>query len=59
METRNKEISIVLNELEEVAWRMAGSYNEKEVQTLKTMFSITRNQDSFDKAFYENDMQSM
>ena len=59
IETRNKEISIVLNELEEVAWRMAGTYSDGEVDTLKTMFSIRRNQDAFDKAFYENDMQSM
>ena len=27
IETRNKEISLVLNELEEVAWRMAGMFD--------------------------------
>merc|ERR1712166_1728419 len=59
IETPNKEISIVLNELEEVAWRMAGTYNEGEVSTLQDMFSIQRNTDTFDKAFYENDMKSM
>lgn len=59
IETRNKEIGITLNELEEVAWRMAGRYDDGEINTLKAMFSINRNKDSFDKAFYDNDMQSM
>jgi len=27
LETRNKEISLVINELEELAWRMAGQFN--------------------------------
>jgi len=45
--------------LEEVAWRMAGTYDEGEVSTLQDMFSIHRNTDTFDKAFYENDMKSM
>jgi len=27
IETRNKEIGMVLNELEEVAWRMSGMYD--------------------------------
>jgi hypothetical protein len=49
----------VLNELEEVAWRMAGTYNEGEVHTLQDMFSIQRNADTFDKAFFDNDMKSM
>lgn len=40
METRNKEIGLVFQELEEVAWRMAGCFNEQDVETLKNMFSI-------------------
>lgn len=59
IETRNKEIGITLNELEEVAWRMSGSYDDKEISTIKAMFSINRNKDHFDKAFYDNDMASM
>ena len=59
IETRNKEIGITLNELEEVAWRMSGIYTDSEIDTLKAMFSINRNRDSFDKAFYSSDMQSM
>ena len=27
IETRNKEISMILNELEELAWRSSGSFN--------------------------------
>jgi hypothetical protein len=52
IETRNKEIGITLNELEEVAWRMAGTFNEKDVDTLEKMFSIQRNQDYFDQQYY-------
>jgi|DEB0MinimDraft_12_1074336.scaffolds.fasta_scaffold21400_3 hypothetical protein len=43
IETRNKEIGITLNELEEVAWRMAGTYDSRDVDTLEKMFSIQRN----------------
>jgi len=38
---------------------MAGQYDESEVETIQKMFSIERNRDYFDKAFYQNDMQSM
>lgn len=38
---------------------MAGTYDEGEVSTLQDMFSIQRNADTFDKAFYKNDMESM
>ena len=58
IETRNKEISLVLNELEEVAWRSAGMFNEKDFEYLKAMLSVKRNKDYFDKQFYENDMKS-
>jgi hypothetical protein len=43
METRNKEISLVLNELEELAWRMAGQFNKKDLDAIKATFSIQRN----------------
>lgn len=58
IETRNKEISLVLNELEELAWRSAGMLNEKDLEHLKAMISVKRNKDHFDKQFYENDMAS-
>ena len=59
IETRNKEIGMVLNELEEVAWRMAGMFDEKDISALETMFSINRNKDYFDKQYFKSDMQSM
>ena len=59
IETRNKEIGMVLNELEEVAWRMSGMFDQKDMETLETMFSINRNKDFFDKQYYKSDMQSM
>jgi len=59
IETRNKEISSVINEFEEVAWRMAGVYDDQHINTLVKMFSINRNQDAYDKIFYENDMNSL
>ena len=49
IETRNKEISLVLNELEEVAWRSAGMFTEKDMGYLKAMLSVKRNKDSFDR----------
>lgn len=50
---------MVLNELEELAWRSTGAFSEREVDTLQKMFSINRNKDYFDRHFYEQDMQSM
>ena len=59
METRNKEIGLTLNELEEVAWRMSGQYAKDEVQGLENVLSVGRNTDFFDKHFYDTDMQSL
>lgn len=59
VETRNKEIGLVINELEEVAWRTAGQITEGEFDVIKKMVSIQRNMDLFDKEYYENDMKSM
>jgi len=59
IETRNKEVSMVLNELEELAWRMAGTFDGMDIDTLRKMFSVKRNEDHFDKAFYATDMKSM
>ena len=59
IETRSKEVGIVLNELEELAWRSAGEFTQQEIDTIQKMFSINRNKDHFDRQFYENDMQSM
>lgn len=52
MESRNKEIDIVLNELEEVVWRMSGMFSDKDYENIKKMISVDRNKDSFDKEYY-------
>lgn len=50
---------MVLNELEEVAWRTAGRFNDKDYENVTNMVSIQRNKDSFEKQYYATDMQSM
>ena len=59
VETRNKEIGNVINELEEITWRMSGMFDQGEIETIKAMFSIKRNQDAFDRHYYDIDMKSM
>ncbi len=58
IETRNKEISLVLNELEEVAFRTSGQFNDRDLENIKKMLSVKRNKDLFDKSYYETDMSS-
>ena len=58
VESRNKEISLVLNELEELAWRSAGELTDKDFENFKAMISVKRNKDYFDRQFYDNDMKS-
>lgn len=43
LEARNKEVSLVINELEELAWRLAGVFDERDSEALVKMFSINRN----------------
>ena len=50
---------MVLNELEELAWRSAGQITEEELGYIKKMLSIKRNKDKFDKYFYDNDLKSL
>lgn len=52
VEQRNKEVSLVMNELEELSWRMAGEYDQSEIDTLKSMFAAGRDKDSFDRAYF-------
>lgn len=59
IETRNKEIGILLNEVEELAWRTSGAINQTDSETLKKVLSVGRNKDYFDQQFYEQDMQSL
>jgi hypothetical protein len=59
VDSRNKEIGLVLNELEEVAWRSAGQFSEEDFAHVKGMLSIKRNKDYFDRQYFENDMASL
>ena len=59
VESRNKEISLVLNELEEMAYRSAGEFTQEDLGYLKGMLSVTRNKTLFDKSYYEMDMKSL
>lgn len=59
METRNKEIGMVQNEMEELSWRSTGTFDDQESESLENMLSTSRNQDYFDKQFYQQDMQSL
>ena len=49
VESRNKEVSVALNYLEEQAWRRTGAFTNQEVELIKQMFSICRNDSHFDK----------
>ena len=49
----------MLKRTEELAWRMAGCISDKEFDIIKQMVSIDRNEDHFDRQFYDNDMKSM
>lgn len=59
IETRNKEIGLVLDELEELAYRTAGMFNDKDVGFIKKMISVKRNKDIIDQQYYDNDMKSL
>lgn len=59
IETRNKEIGMVLNEMEELAWRSTGTFDENEREGLTEMLSTDRNKDYFDKQFYDLDLLSL
>jgi hypothetical protein len=59
VESRNKEIGIVINELEEVFYRTSGMFDDKDLESVTKMLSIKRNKDTFDKQFYDNDMKSL
>lgn len=58
IETRNKEIGLLLNQMEEIAWRTSGMINEGDMESLQRVLSVGRNQDYFDRQFYNQDMQS-
>ena len=50
-ERRNKEIDLVLGELEENAYRYAGKFSEQEIKGMRKMFQTNRGEGIFDKAW--------
>ena len=55
---RNKEIDLVMHQMEEVAWRAANQFNAKEYETLKSLAFFDRGDDAFDNAFLDMDKAS-
>jgi hypothetical protein len=56
----NKEAVLVMQELEETAWKEAGKFNDSDLKNIKAVISVKRNShDKFDQAFYDLDMQSL
>jgi len=51
VETRNKEIDLVLDFAEEQAWRESGEFTSEEVQHMKNMLSIKRGKDTIDRDY--------
>ena len=47
-----------MREMEEVSWRAAGMFNEKEKTYLEDLAFFDRGLDAFDNAFLEQDKQS-
>lgn len=56
---RNKEIDIVLNKFEEIAYRASGQFNENDYNSIKEMFLVGRGMDTYDRAYLEKDIKSL
>ena len=57
-ESRNKDIGLVLNELEELAWRSAGQLDQSDLTYIESMLSVKRGKDYFDQQFFASDVES-
>ena len=55
---RNKEIDLVMQEMEEVSWRAAGQFSDREKQQIEDIVFFDRGLDAFDNAFIEMDRAS-
>jgi len=58
VEQRNKEIDLVMHQMEEIAWRTAAVYDTQEKKYIEDMVFVDRGLDAFDNAFLEIDRQS-
>mmetsp|Transcript_36750 Transcript_36750/g.44952 ORF Transcript_36750/g.44952 Transcript_36750/m.44952 type:complete len:473 (+) Transcript_36750:201-1619(+) len=55
---RNKEIDLVMHEMEEVAWRAAGQFDEREKARIEELVFFDRGLDAFDNEFLDMDRAS-
>merc|ERR1712060_846795 len=55
---RNKEIDLLMHEMEEVAWRSASVIGESDKQAIEDMFFVDRGLDHFDNQFLDIDRES-
>jgi len=58
VDRRNKEIDLVMHEMEEVTWRTAALFDAREKKFIEDMVFIDRGHDAFENAFLEIDRQS-
>ena len=55
VQSRNKEVDYLHQELEEISWRMASTLDTKDKAVIKEMFALGRGLDNFDKVFFDLD----
>lgn len=56
---RNKEIDHVMERYEEVTYRSAGCFNERDQQTIKDMYLLGRGITTYDREFLQKDISSL
>lgn len=58
VEMRNKEIDLVMRQMEEISWRAASQFDKKEQKILEDLVFFDRGGDAFDNAFLDMDRAS-
>lgn len=58
VEMRNKEIDLVMRQMEELSWRAASQFDQKEQKNLEDLVFFDRGGDAFDNAFLDMDRAS-
>ena len=56
--SRNKEIDFVMKQMEEVSWRAANMFDDRERESLEAMYFVDRGLDAFENAFLDMDRAS-
>ena len=58
VERRNKEIDLVMREMEEVSWRAADMFDSKEKSYIEDIVFFDRGLDAFENSFLDQDKES-